>query len=202
VSLAEVVEEAATASGWQPTLDGWKRPAPASSLRKNKRYGLGFACGFKNVGFSFGAPEQCSARIELYGTAEVEYAVLYHSAAEVGQGTHTALLQMAAEALDLDENQVRLVVSDTAQTPPSGSVSASRMTFMAGNAILGAAEVALMKWRAEDRPAVGSYTYHPPRTTPYDPETGRCDPNFAYGYVAEAVEVEVDTETGHVRVLR
>ena len=27
------------------------------------------------------------------------------------------------------------------------------------------------------------------------------EPNFAYGYVAQAVEVEVDTETGHVRIL-
>ena len=32
--------------------------------------------------------------------------------------------------------------------------------------------------------------------------TGRSEPNFAYGYVAQAVEVEVDIETGHVRVVR
>lgn len=72
---------------------------------------------------------------------------------------------------------------------------------MAGNAIRGAAEQALQRWRDEDRPAEATFTYRPPATTMLDPETGVCDPNFAYGYVAEAATVEVDTETGHVRIL-
>jgi CO/xanthine dehydrogenase Mo-binding subunit len=73
---------------------------------------------------------------------------------------------------------------------------------MAGNAVRGAAEQALDRWQAEDRPAVAEYTYLAPKTTMFDPETGYCTPNFAYGYVAEAVEVEVDTETGQLRILR
>jgi CO/xanthine dehydrogenase Mo-binding subunit len=60
----------------------------------------------------------------------------------------------------------------------------------------------LEKWRAEDRPAIAEHTYLAPATTPFDPETGHGVPNFAYGYVAQAVEVEVDIETGQVRVLR
>ncbi|GAB4482542.1 MAG: molybdopterin-dependent oxidoreductase [Anaerolineales bacterium] len=95
-----------------------------------------------------------------------------------------------------------MVVSDTAVTDNSGSASASRMTFMAGNAIKGACEAALEKWRAEERPVIVKYKYRPPATTPFDPQTGKCEPNFAYGYVAQAVEVEIDTETGHVRLLR
>jgi CO/xanthine dehydrogenase Mo-binding subunit len=43
--------------------------------------------------------------------------------------------------------------------------------------------------------------HRPPRTTPYDPQTGKSEPNFAYGYVAEAATVEVDTETGHVNLV-
>lgn len=163
--------------------------------------GLGFACGFKNVGFSFGAPEECWATVELRGGAEIEEVILYHAAAEVGQGSHTVLLQMTAEAVGIPVEKVRLEAADTATSKNSGSVSASRMTFMAGNAIRGAVEIALQKWQDEDRPAVGTYQYKPPRTTMFDPETGVCDPNFAYGYVAEAALVEVDTETGHVRVL-
>jgi CO/xanthine dehydrogenase Mo-binding subunit len=97
---------------------------------------------------------------------------------------------------------VRLIASDTAESESSGSASASRLTFMTGNAIRGAAEVALQKWNAEERPAVGEFEYHPPRTTPYDPLTGRSDPNFTYGYAAQAVEVEVDIETGHIRILQ
>ena len=86
-------------------------------------------------------------------------------------------------------------------TGNSGSASASRMTFMAGNAIKGAAEKALEKWANEERPAVATYQYRPPKTTPLDPETGKSEPNFAYGYVAEAVEVELDDETGQLQIL-
>jgi CO/xanthine dehydrogenase Mo-binding subunit len=75
------------------------------------------------------------------------------------------------------------------------------MTFMAGNSIRGAAEQALAKWRQEERPAIGVYKYRPPATTPLDPRTGKSEPNFAYGYVAEAVSLEVDLETGQVRLL-
>jgi CO/xanthine dehydrogenase Mo-binding subunit len=124
--------------------------------------------------------------------------VLKHAGAEVGQGSHTAFVQMAAEALGLPFEKVELIASDTASSLNSGSVSASRMTFMAGNAIRGAAKEALQKWQNEERPAIATYKYIPPKTTPYDPETGKAEPNFAYGYVAEAVLSEVDIETGEV----
>ncbi|MBZ0310822.1 MAG: molybdopterin-dependent oxidoreductase, partial [Anaerolineae bacterium] len=167
-----------------------------------KRRGIGIACAFKNIGFSFGAPEQCWGTIEIHGDSEIEKVIVRHAAAEVGQGTHTAIMQMAAAAVGVPIEKVELVASDTAYTDNSGSVSASRMTFMAGNAIRGAAEIAVQKWQDEDRPAIGVYQYRPPKTTPYDPKTGRSEPNFAYGYVAQIVEVEVDIETGHVDLIR
>jgi CO/xanthine dehydrogenase Mo-binding subunit len=204
VSMPQVAERTAEAAGWTRSerMGRWQRPSAPSSLLKSKRYGIGYACGFKNVGFSFGAPEQCTARIELHGRVEIEQAIVYHSGADCGQGAHTVFTQMAAEALEVPIEKIKLIVSDTASTPPSGSASASRMTFMAGNSILGAAEIALKKWRDEERPAVGTYQYRPPKTTSFDPETGKSEPNFAYGYVAQAAEVEVDLETGHVRLLR
>ena len=164
--------------------------------------GLGLACGFKNVGFSFGAPEQSWATVELQGDGDLEKAIVYHAGADCGQGAHTVFAQMAAQALGLPLEKIQLVVSDTAFTQTSGSASASRMTFMAGNAIKGAAEKALEMWRNEERPALATFQYRPPRTTPMDPETGKSEPNFAYGYVAEAVEVEVDIETGQVRLVK
>ena len=127
--------------------------------------------------------------------------IVHHAAAEVGQGVHTVIAQAAAEAAGVPVEKVKLIVSDTAYTGNSGSVSASRMTFMAGNSVKGAVEAALAKWKAEERPAIATYQYKPPRTTPLDPQTGKSEPNFAYGYVAQAVTVEVDTETGVVRLL-
>ena len=49
---------------------------------------------------------------------------------------------------------------------------------------------------------MGEFVYLAPKTTPLDHDTGYGKPNFAYGYVAQACEVAVDTETGEVRVER
>jgi CO/xanthine dehydrogenase Mo-binding subunit len=108
---------------------------------------------------------------------------------------------MAAETLGVPINKIHLIASDTAFTHDSGSASASRTTFMAGNSIKGACLEALEKWVAEERPAIATYLYKPPRTTPYDPQTGKSEPNFAYGYVAQGVTVEVDTEIGQIKIL-
>jgi CO/xanthine dehydrogenase Mo-binding subunit len=221
ISLDQVIERCAAEAGW----DGKKSKAEArtraeqsrsrngekgeeafSGVRslvgrpESLRRGRGFACSFKNVGFSFGFPERCEATIELLGGAEIERVILYHAGADVGQGAHTVFKQMAAAAVGVDLELVTVEASDTASSGDSGSSSASRMTWMAGNAIRGAAEKALANWHSEERPARGHIRYTPPPTTMYDPETGACMPNFTYGYVAEAVDVLVDVETGHIYV--
>lgn len=204
VSIGAVVEECARRSGWTQGKGGWQRPEPsalAAPSAAHLRRGIGFACSFKNVGFSYGAPEQSTTTIELHGGASIERAVVHQAGADVGQGAHTVMAQMAAEALQLPVERIEMVVSDTATTGNSGSASASRLTFMSGNSIQGAAEAALAKWKAEERPAIATYIYRAPKTTPLDPQTGKSKPNFAYGYVAESATVEVDTETGHVRIL-
>lgn len=216
VSLPQVLESCRRESDWNgdwPSIDknvpadASRRPLPSSfralpAAAVQFRRGRGFACAFKNIGFSFGAPESCEAIIELRGRAEVEEAILFHAGADVGQGAHTAFRQMAAEALGLPVDKVRVEASDTATSRNSGSASASRMTWMAGNAIRGAAEKAKAAWINEDRPAVGHFRFQPPPTTALDPETGKSMPNFTYGYVAEAVELMVDVETGHIVVER
>ncbi|MDQ3250459.1 MAG: xanthine dehydrogenase family protein molybdopterin-binding subunit [Chloroflexota bacterium] len=198
VTIDKVVTRCAEEAGWTP---GEGLPPVQPSTQPYLRRGRGFGCAFKNIGFSFGFPERCVATIELRGTTEIEEVILYQAGADVGQGAHTAFVQMAADAVGVPVQKVRLVASDTANSGDAGSASASRLTFMAGNAIRGAAHAALLKWQDEERPATATYRYVPPATTALDPETGQCDPNFAYGYVAEAVEVEVDIETGHVRLI-
>jgi CO/xanthine dehydrogenase Mo-binding subunit len=201
VTIKPVMRACAEHAGWTEEAGRWQKPPAPKNSGVIKR-GRGAACAYKNVGFSFGAPESCTAIIELHGKAEIEKAVLHHAGADVGQGAHTVFKQFAAEALNLPMEKIDLIASDTAHTGDSGSASASRMTFMSGNSIRGAAEAALEKWRREERPAVAQYVYRPPATTPYEPETGKSEPNFAYGYVAEVVELEVDTETGEIRILK
>jgi CO/xanthine dehydrogenase Mo-binding subunit len=209
VTICEVIEAAARKSGWAQDASGWHRlereekaETATQETQPAIRKGYGFAAGFKNVGFSFGYQENCTVRIELYGESEIEKAVVHYGGAEVGQGLHTAVAQMAAEALAVPLEHVQLVLADTADTADAGSASASRSAFMAGNAVRGAAQRALCQWRDKERPAVAEYTYLAPPTTPFEPETGHSMPNLAYGYAAQFVEVEVDIETGLVRLRR
>ncbi|NWF64202.1 MAG: xanthine dehydrogenase family protein [Chloroflexi bacterium] len=198
VSIKECIEAARDACKWKKV--NWKRK-PASKKTHRVR-GRGFATGFKNVGFSFGYKENCWAKVEIFGSSNIERVVLHHAGAEVGQGFQTAMTQIAAEALGIPTNLIELRTPDSATQGNPGSASASRLTFMAGNSVKGAAERALEKWRAEERPAIAEFEYFAPPTTPMDKETGYSTPNFQYAYVAQAIDVEVDTETGHVRVKR
>jgi len=175
------------------------RPSSASS---HLRRGWGIACGIKNVGYSFGYPEQATATVELIGGATVQHAHVRVGAADVGQGAHLALRQIAAEALGLPPDKISMITDDSSEAPNAGSASASRMTLMGGRAVHDAALAARHKWdEDEERPARATVQYRPPATTPLDPISGAGRPNYCYGYVAQAVEVEVNTLTGQVQVL-
>ncbi len=166
------------------------------------RRGVGIACAIKNLGYSFGFPEQSTATVELFGRGEVERARVRVGAADVGQGTHLALRQIAAHMLKVPIEMVEMVTDDSSEAPNAGSASASRLTLMAGRAVHDATAEALEKWsRTDDQHVRATARYRPPATTALDPATGASRPNYAYGYAAQAVEVEVDTLTGQVRVL-
>jgi CO/xanthine dehydrogenase Mo-binding subunit len=172
-----------------------------SAARKSAvRRGIGFAAGFKNVGFSFGYQENSYARVEVRGAGEMAQADVFFAGADCGQGNHTIISQAAAEVLGIPLEKVCVIASDTARMGNAGSASASRLTYMSANAVKGAAEKALAAWQNEDRPAIGEYVYLAPKTTPLDHDTGYGKPNFAYGYTAQAVQVAVDTETGQVKI--
>jgi CO/xanthine dehydrogenase Mo-binding subunit len=199
VNIKDVLARCAEESYWQDGEMGWQKqetPEAPNGLRR----GIGYACGIKNIGFSGGYQENSWATIELHGAVEIEKVIVRQAAAEVGQGTHTAIVQMTAEALNVPAEMVEIISADTGETLDSGSVSASRMTFMAGNSVYGAAKAALEKWQDEERPAIATYQYLAPKTTKLDPETGAGYPNFAYGYVAQAVELLVDMNTGQISV--
>ena len=203
VSLPHVIEAAAERAGWKRPDGSFQKPTLSPSGAPHIKRGVGFACAMKNVGFSFGFVDECWAQVELHGGGDIEEVVVRCAGADVGQGAHTVFCQMAAEAVGVPVERVRLVADHTDETPgSSGSSSASRMTFYAGNAIRGAAMRALKLWHDEVRPAVGTYRYRPRATTPFDPETGEADPNVSYGFVAEVAEVEVDTELGFVHITR
>jgi len=174
-----------------------------SATAPHLRRGIGIACGIKNVGYSFGYPEQATATIELFGEADLERAIVRVGAADVGQGTHLILRQIAAETLSLPLDKVTMICDDSSEAPNAGSASASRMTLMGGSAVREAAKAAKEQWGfTDDQHIVVTKQYRPPATTQLDPISGASKPNYCYGYAAQAVEVEVNTLTGQVQVVK
>ncbi len=211
VGAAKVLEAAARAAGWTKENGVWRQetakqlaPAnPQSTIRNSKSRGIGIACGYKNIGYSFGFDEKATVTLELHGKSEIEEVVVRAGASDVGQGVHTVLAQFVADQLEVPLDRLRLVTDDTAVAPEVGSCSASRLTFMLGNAAVRAAQQAKERWlETDDDPVIVTYEYHARETTPLNEETGESDPCITYGYAAQAVEVEVDVETGQLHVVR
>ncbi|HNN14749.1 MAG TPA: molybdopterin-dependent oxidoreductase, partial [Anaerolineales bacterium] len=91
----------------------------------------GFASAYKNTGLGGGAPDISGADVELYedGTFQVR-----SSAAELGQGLVTVMRLVVSEELAIAPEKVRVLVMDTDLTPNGGPTTASRQTFVTGNA--------------------------------------------------------------------
>lgn len=97
----------------------------------HKAYGWGIACAYKNTGLGGGAPDRSEAEVEAFedGTFEVRSA-----AADMGQGIAHVMAQCAAEELHVPYERLRVLLCDTDLTPNGGPTTASRQTFMTGNA--------------------------------------------------------------------
>ncbi|MDX2160042.1 MAG: molybdopterin cofactor-binding domain-containing protein [bacterium] len=97
----------------------------------HKAYGWGIACAYKNTGLGGGAPDKSEAEVEAFedGTLEVRTA-----AADMGQGIAHVVAQCAAEEMHVPYGRVRVLLCDTDRTPNGGPTTASRQTFMTGNA--------------------------------------------------------------------
>jgi xanthine dehydrogenase molybdenum-binding subunit len=96
-----------------------------------KRRAWGIAAAYKNTGLGGGAPDKASAEVELYSDGSIE---VRSASADMGQGLVTVLQLIAAEEMGAKLDQVRVLLSDTDLTPDGGPTTASRQTFVTGNA--------------------------------------------------------------------
>ena len=92
----------------------------------------GFAVAYKNTGLGGGAPDKAGAEIELLPDGKFE---VRSASAELGQGLPTVLQLIAAEELGQDTDHVQILLSDTDLTPDGGPTTASRQTYVTGNAV-------------------------------------------------------------------
>jgi len=195
ISIEKVIRACALKAGWQETENGWQRPKRDA----DRHVGLGFSAGFKCFGIP---PDACWATVEIHGAETIDKAVVRFAGADMGQGAQTVYAQFAASALNIPLEKVAVINADTDQTGDAGSASASRLTFMSGNAILAAANLALAAWDKEERPAIGRVQYHSPEIPNHTGHGESTHPNFGYGYTAEVVRAEIDETTGRIELLQ
>jgi CO/xanthine dehydrogenase Mo-binding subunit/aerobic-type carbon monoxide dehydrogenase small subunit (CoxS/CutS family) len=94
------------------------------------RRGVGLAAGWYGCGnTSLPNPSTIKSGIRADGTV-----VLHQGAMDIGQGANTVIAQIFAAALGVPVGQVTLIGADTDVTPDAGKTSASRQTFVSGNA--------------------------------------------------------------------
>jgi len=94
---------------------------------------VGVASAVKNIGFGHGAEESAGAIVELDSQGDLYIRISQH---EYGQGSRAGLVRLAVESLGISAAHVEISWTDTASTPPTGPTTASRQTFMTGNALL------------------------------------------------------------------
>jgi CO/xanthine dehydrogenase Mo-binding subunit len=154
-------------------------------------------------------------------------ATLYCGTVDMGQGSDTAMAQMVGDVLNMPAESIRVVPRDTDVTPYDMGTLGSRSLFHMGHAVRLAAEDARNKIQALARDVgepegsniplaalfqkrygmqagniIGTGTYKPDYTPP-DAATGLTTNVTPFWMCAAAgAEVEVDTETGHVRILK
>jgi CO/xanthine dehydrogenase Mo-binding subunit/aerobic-type carbon monoxide dehydrogenase small subunit (CoxS/CutS family) len=109
-------------------------PAPNGTGQGDETHWVrawGFAAAYKNTGLGGGAPDISGADVELYadGTFQVR-----SSAAELGQGLVTVMRLIVAEEMAVAPEKVSVLVMDTDLAPNGGPTTASRQTFVTGNA--------------------------------------------------------------------
>jgi xanthine dehydrogenase molybdenum-binding subunit len=165
----------------------------------SRRYAWGFAVGYKNTGLGGGAPDKATAIVEAWQDAERgRMAEVRISSAEMGQGLPGVLAACAAEELGTAAENISVLLGDTDVCPDGGPTTASRQSFVSGNAVRYAAEDCARQLDATPGKRVNArFEYEAPATQPLG---AGGDMHVAFSYSAQAALCELDLRTGEVLV--
>lgn len=210
-ALIKVLDRTAQKIGWDQPFDHGQ-----DTLRRGRGIGIGFK--------ALVAPTTSVAMVNISADGSC---FVHTSTVDMGQGSDTAYAMIVSEVLGIGLEKIRIIHPDTDVTPYDMATLGSRSTFHMGHAVRLAAEDAKQKMEqlAEEvgmsldesfsvrslmlrrygmlaGNIIGTGTFIPDYISP-DKATGHSEnitPNWMIG--ATTVEVEVDTETGRMRILR
>ncbi len=206
-----VLEKLAERMNWSAPFD-----RGGGTVRRGRGVGIGFKASI--------SPTTSVAFVNIYADGSC---ALYMSTVDMGQGSDTAMAQIVAEVLQVQAESVRVIHPDTDVTPYDMATLGSRSTFHMGNAVKLAAEDAKQKLEAMARSVgvpegsnletreifkkkygmqagnvMGVGSYIPGYKSP-DSVTGMSDNITPFWMIGgTGVEIEVDTETGHVKLTK
>ncbi len=213
VGALDVLEAAADAAGFERGRTG--REAGAAADREARAAsGIGIALGWHGAGFTGSGEARLAsaAAVELTESGEIRALA---ATAEMGQGSRTVLGQVVADVLGVEADAVDVVRPDTSLVPDTGPTVASRTTMVAGGLLATAAahlrsdvEAVTHRSFAESyrsfATAHGGLTaterFHGFPGIVWDDEAYRGDAYPAYSWACAVAAVDVDRDTGEVRV--
>ena len=108
-------------------LRRWRLPEP----KPGKRLGIGVAAGMKNVGLGIGNDDSVHVSLELQDDGSL---MLRHGAIDLGQGSNSAMCEIAARVMGIHYDRVNFVTGDTREGRDGGITAASRQTHITGQA--------------------------------------------------------------------
>jgi CO/xanthine dehydrogenase Mo-binding subunit len=235
VGVRRCVEEAKKASGWDKKRATLGRAAPARPVTttpsstasggsdSRKARGVGASVFLHGAGFTGSGERNLKGRVAIDmfrdPSGKRPRFRIRTASTDIGQGTETVFLQIAAEALWVPMDRVEFATPSTAVAPDSGPTVASRTVMIVGSIVESAArelfarieverqrrggsfDDAALRLLADEDPVVSEKTYEPPADLAWDDATYRGDayPVFAWG--CDIAEVEVDLDTFETTVL-
>lgn len=170
----------------EEALNKFEKSKYYKEMTENPENGCGYslAVGMMSSGLGKHVPDNCYLDIKK---SKDKYEV-YLSLVDLGQGSQTVLSQIAADALGVPMSDVKVFMADSSTSADSSSTAASRSTYLAGNAIVRAAEE-IKKGNSE---AHVVYAF---------PEASGEAVHTHFAFIVQGAKVKVNSSTGKVDVL-
>lgn len=217
IDLGKLLDRALELSDYNTKKKRFARENEAGPVKK----GMGIASFLHGAGFTGSGERYLASVVAVEACADGGVRVLV-SSTEFGQGTNTVLCQIAAEALDLPYEEVRIAQPDTNQVPNSGPTVASRTAMVVGSLVRSAAvgirqtlvasgalgssyspqefRAACQRHIAEHGQLRSVARYDPPEGVFWDDEKYRGEAYAAFAWAVYVAEVAVDLSTFSARV--
>jgi len=209
---SEQVMDAIVASTHIDTHDWGAPQQPGSRVRR----GRGFSFFFHGAGFTGAGEALLKGQVRLALESDGRVLVMAGST-EIGQGTNTMFLAIAADALGTGTDDVEIAEVDTARVPDSGPTVASRTCMIVGGCLARACRELVARIGGDDclpfrerafaflgagGDGVVTVTYDSPPGLEWNDETYEGDAYPCFGWAADVVDVEIDIDSFDVRVTK